>query len=190
MQKEQPGQSDDFPFPADCIICPFARSQTNDQIVQPLFLLCLDTDSYCLSDLSPGYIRQNRITGRVSADSPITCWKLQSRAWRAGCVFLFFWSYVQNSFLVRSLSWHGGTFRVAHTDSWGRGGPPRLLHSGGVASWHQTNTHTVWQLWSKGTNNVTASRAPRQPARPAGSKWIWFFRLLKGLDSARAAGQM
>lgn len=32
MQREQPGQSDDFPFP-DYIIFPFASSQTNDQIV-------------------------------------------------------------------------------------------------------------------------------------------------------------
>lgn len=40
MQREQPGQSDDFPFPANYIIFPFASSQTNDQIVQqvrPLF---------------------------------------------------------------------------------------------------------------------------------------------------------
>lgn len=52
MQREQPGQSDDFPFPTKCIIfpfaCSFACSQTNHQIAQRL-CHCLDTASYCLS---------------------------------------------------------------------------------------------------------------------------------------------
>lgn len=44
MKREQPGQSDDFSFPTNYIICPFACSQINELIVQR-GCHCLDTVS-------------------------------------------------------------------------------------------------------------------------------------------------
>lgn len=73
--------------------------------------------------------------------------------------------------------------------SQGQGLPPRPF-TAAVRPCDTKQAHTMWQLWSKGTNNVTASRAPRQPALPMGGKWIRFFIFLKGLDWACARGQM
>lgn len=86
---------------------------------------------------------------------------------------------MKNSFPVRSFSWHGRTFHVTHTESQGQGVPPTLF-TAAVCPCDIKQTHTTWQLWSQGTNNVTASQAPRQPALPAGSQWIRFLIFLKG----------
>lgn len=65
MQREQPGQSDDFPFLTNYIIFPFASRQTNDQIVQRR-CHCLDTDSYCLSYQIHQMYLTKAITSRVA----------------------------------------------------------------------------------------------------------------------------
>lgn len=65
MQREQPGQSDDFPFPTNYIIFLFAWSQTNDQIVQRL-CHCLDTVVLLFVILDPRTHLTKPITSNVT----------------------------------------------------------------------------------------------------------------------------
>lgn len=92
---------------------------------------------------------------------------------------------VKNSFLLRSFSWHGRTSLVAR----GQGVPLRYFKA---ALWpcDTKQTHTVWLLWSEGTNNLTASQVLSQLRASHREKWMRFSEFLKGLDWVWAGGQM
>lgn len=127
---------------------------------------------------------------------PITCWKFLSWVYKTSfggmfCFVLFCRSYIKNSFLVRSSSWHGRTFHVAHTESRGQGVLPRLF-TAAACPCDTKQTHTTvcdnYDLWEQIMWQLL--KLPGSQLCPAGNEWIWFFMFLKWLDWAWTQGRM
>lgn len=153
-------QSDDFPFPNNYIIYPFASSQTHDHN-------CAAT-TWPLFGHGVQIVCHVRYIGRI--------WLLQVLSlWQTSFCFVFL------SFLVRSFPRHGRTFRVAHTESRGQGVPSGLF-TATARPCDTNNKHApcdnydlreqiMWQLL----------KLPGRLLRPAGSKWITFFFHISGM---------